>query len=156
MLAPFFQSRERLKTNVQLYKDTLHESGFSPDSVDIVAGYHTFVDETPALARHKWEDHYMRYLHFVGGLVNPAEYSDKQYGSWRKSTAALQQVSFEQMYPDQVLCGDPSQCVERVALLAEEYGVTHFWVYMDLGGLAQREVLGSMERFATRVMPKFR
>jgi hypothetical protein len=34
--------------------------------------------------------------------------------------------------------------------------VTHFWVYMELGGLAQREVLGSMERFATRVMPKFR
>jgi natural product biosynthesis luciferase-like monooxygenase protein len=156
MLAPFFQSRERLKINVQLYKDTLRESGFSPDSLEIVAGYHTFVDETPALARRKWEDHYMRYLHFVGGLVNPAEFSDKQYGSWRKSTTALQHVSFDQMYPDQVLCGDPSQCVERVALLAEEYGVTHFWVYMDLGGLPEREVRGSMERFATSVMPKFR
>jgi hypothetical protein len=95
----------------------------------------------------------MRYLHFVGGLVNPTEYSDKQYGSWRQSTAALQKVSFDQMYPDQVLCGDPSQCVERVALLAEEYGVTHFWVYMDLGGLERRELLSSMERFATHVMP---
>ncbi|MGH8335668.1 MAG: LLM class flavin-dependent oxidoreductase, partial [Gammaproteobacteria bacterium] len=156
MLAPFFQSRATLKKNVELYQDTLRQSGFAPDSVDIVAGYHSFVDETPGLARKKWEDHYMRYLHFVGGLVNPGEYTSGQYESWRKSTTALQQVTFDQMYPDQVLCGDASQCVERVALLGEEYGVTHFWVYMDLGGLPQRELRASMERFATRVIPQFR
>ena len=60
------------------------------------------------------------------------------------------------MYPDQVLCGDPAQCVDRVGLLREELGITHFWVYMDLGGLDQRDLRGSMERFATRVMPQFR
>jgi natural product biosynthesis luciferase-like monooxygenase protein len=156
MLAPFFQSRATLKKNVELYQETLRQSGYQPGSVDIVAGYHSFVDETPELARRKWEDHYMRYLHFVGGLVNPAEYTSGQYQSWRKSTTALQQVTFDQMYPDQVLCGDAAQCVERVALLGEEYGVTHFWVYMDLGGLPQSELRASMERFATRVIPQFR
>ncbi|HEX4211116.1 MAG TPA: hypothetical protein VHY56_12020, partial [Candidatus Binataceae bacterium] len=79
-----------------------------------------------------------------------------QYESWRRSTTALRQVTFNQMYPEQVLCGDSAQCVERVALLSEEFGVTHFWVYMDLGGLPQRELRASMERFATRVMPQFR
>lgn len=156
MLAPFFQSRSTLKDNVQLYRETLRQSGYAADNLDIVAGYHSFVDETPELARAKWENHYMRYLHFVGGLINPAEYTQRQYESWRKSTAALQQVTFDQMYPAQVLCGDPGQCVERVALLGEEYGVTHFWVYMDLGGLDHRELLRSMERFATRVIPQFR
>ena len=156
MLAPFFQSRATLKKNVELYQETLRQSGYQPDSVDIVAGYHSFVDETPELARRKWEDHYMRYMHFVGGLVNPAEYTSDQYQSWSKSTTALRKITFDQMYPDQVLCGDVSQCVDRVALLGEGYGVTHFWVYMDLGGLPQNELRGSMERFATRVMPKFR
>jgi hypothetical protein len=46
------------------------------------------------------------------------------------------------MYPNQVLCGDPAQCVERIALLQEQFGVTHFWVYMDLGGLDQRTMQG--------------
>jgi hypothetical protein len=39
---------------------------------------------------------------------------------------------------------------------AEEFGVSHFWVYMDLGGLDQRELRRSMERFATKVIPQFR
>jgi natural product biosynthesis luciferase-like monooxygenase protein len=156
MLAPFFQSRGTLKRNVQLYKDTLRESGYAPDSVDIVAGYHSFVDETPELARSKWENHYMRYLRFVGGLVDPAGYTGGQYESWRKSGDVLRQMTFDQMYPGQVLCGDAAQCIERVALLGEEFGVTHFWVYMDLGGLPQHELRASMERFATRVIPKFR
>jgi len=152
MLAPFFQSRATLKKNVELYQETLRQSGYQPDSVDIVAGYHSFVDETPELARRKWEDHYMRYMRFVGGLVNPAGYINDQYKSWRN----LPRSTFDQIYPDQVMCADAEQCVERVALLGEEFGVTHFWVYMDLGGLPQHELRGSMERFATRVMPKFR
>ena len=60
------------------------------------------------------------------------------------------------MYPDQVLCGDPAQCVDRVARLREELGITHFWMYMDLGGLDQWALRGSMERFATRVIPQLR
>jgi hypothetical protein len=97
----------------------------------------------------------MRYMHFVGGLIAPEEYTSSQYESWRRSGEALKRVTFDQMYPAQVLCGDAAQCVERVALLQEEFGVTHFWVYMDLGGLEQRELLRSMERFATRVIPQF-
>jgi natural product biosynthesis luciferase-like monooxygenase protein len=155
MLTPFLQSPQSLKANLQVYRETLRQAGHSLESVNIVSGYHTFVDETPALARAKWEDHYMRYLHFVGGLIDPAGYSG-EYESWRRSSAALQQVTFERMYPNQVLCGDAAQCADRVALLRDEYGVTHFYVYMDLGGLPQNELRGSMERFATRVIPQFR
>lgn len=103
MLTPFLQSPAKLKDNLQLYRETLRKSGHSLERVEIVSGYHTFVDETPELARAKWEDHYMRYLHFVGGLVDPAAYGG-QYESWRRSSAALQKVTFEQMYPNQVLC----------------------------------------------------
>jgi hypothetical protein len=45
--------------------------------------------------------------------------------------------------------------VDRVGLLQEQLGITHFWVYMDLGGLAQKDLLRSMERFAANVMPQF-
>jgi natural product biosynthesis luciferase-like monooxygenase protein len=156
MLAPFLQSRGALQENVELYKETLVRSGYSPQDVEIAAGYHSFVDDTPERARDKWESHYMRYMHFVASLIAPGEYTDPQYESWRRAGEALKQITWERMYPTQVLCGDPAQCVERIGLLQEQFGVTHFWVYMDLGGLDQREVLHSMERFATRVMPQFR
>ena len=155
MLAPFFQSRARLKDNVALYKETLGKSGFPSERPEIVSGYHTFLDETPALARAKWEDHYMRYLHFVNTLINPSEYTSADYRTWRKSSEAFAKITFDQMYPDQVMCGDVQQCVDRVALMQEDYGVTHFYVYMDLGGLSQGELRASMERFATKVIPQF-
>ena len=82
--------------------------------------------------------------------------TSENYHSWRRSGEALKHVTWEQMYPNQVLCGDPAQCVDRIALLQEQFGVTHFWVYMDLGGLDQRSMLASMERFASRVIPQFR
>jgi natural product biosynthesis luciferase-like monooxygenase protein len=156
MLAPFAQTRGMLKDNIQLYKEALVRSGHSPASVDIVGGYHTFVDETPELARRKWEEHYMRYMRFVGTLIEPEEYTSKQYEAWRRSSVMIKQTTFDHMYPDQVLCGDPSQCVERVALFRDQFDVTHFWIYMDLGGLPQKELRASMERFATRVIPQFR
>jgi hypothetical protein len=97
----------------------------------------------------------MRYMHFVGTLIDPQGYGS-EYKSWQRSGQAFAQITFERMYPDMVLCGDASQCAERVALLGEQFGVTHFYVYMDLGGLPQKELRQSMERFATRVIPQFR
>jgi alkanesulfonate monooxygenase SsuD/methylene tetrahydromethanopterin reductase-like flavin-dependent oxidoreductase (luciferase family) len=126
-------------------------------NVEIVAGYHSFVDDTPEEARRKWEAHYMRYLRFVGTLVAPPEeMPGEQYEAWRRTGEMFKHVTFEQMYPTQVLCGDPAQCVDRVGLLREELGMTHFWVYMDLGGLDKRELFRSMERFATKVIPQCR
>jgi hypothetical protein len=95
-------------------------------------------------------------MHFVAGLIAPSEYTSQEYQSWRRSGEALKHVTFERMYPDQMLCADPAQSVERVGLMQEQFGVTHFWVYMDLGGLEPRDVRRSMERFATRVIPHFR
>ena len=155
MLAPFFQSRARLKDNVALYKETLRNSGFPAERPEIVSGYHSFIDESPTSARAKWEDHYMRYLHFVNSLINPGEYTSADYRTWRRSAEAFAKITFDQMYPDQVLCGDVGQAIERVALMQEQYGVTHFWVYMDLGGLPQKDLRASMERFATKVIPQF-
>jgi alkanesulfonate monooxygenase SsuD/methylene tetrahydromethanopterin reductase-like flavin-dependent oxidoreductase (luciferase family) len=91
MLAPFTQSRGTLKENVQLCKET--ESGHSPEGVEIVAGYHISVDETPELACSKWESNYLRYMHFVGSLINPEEYTRQQYQSWRQSGEALKRVT---------------------------------------------------------------
>ncbi|MBV8136286.1 MAG: LLM class flavin-dependent oxidoreductase [Deltaproteobacteria bacterium] len=156
MLAPFFQSRERLKDNVALYKETLKNSGVPSGQPEIVSGYHSFIDETPAQAERKWADHYMRYLHFVNSLISPNEYTSEDYKAWRRSAEAFQHASWKRMYPDQVMCGDAQQCVDRVSLMQEQYGVTQFWVYMDLGGLPHNDLRASMERFATRVIPQFR
>ena len=99
----------------------------------------------------------MRYLNFVGPLIGPPErFPGKQYEAWKRLGENMRHVTFDQMYPDLVMCGDPDQCVERIELLQEELGLTNLLVYMDLGGLGQKELRASMERFATKVMPQFR
>jgi natural product biosynthesis luciferase-like monooxygenase protein len=157
LLALFALPMNVLKEQVQLYRETLVKAGHSPQKVEIAAGYHSFVDETTELARRKWEGHYMRYLRFVASLLpSPEEISGAQYESWKRFAENLRRVTFEQMYPERVLCGTPAQCVERIAKLQEELGITHFHAYMNLGGLEHREVMRSMERFAKYVMPHFR
>ena len=157
LLALFALPMSTLKEHVQLYRETLTKAGHSPDKVEIAAGYHSFVDETPEQARRKWEPHYMRYLRFVASLLPPPEeMGGEQYEAWKRFGANLRRVTFEQMYPERVLCGDTALCVDRIAMLQEELGITHFHVYMDLGGLDHREVLRSLERFATKVIPHFR
>jgi natural product biosynthesis luciferase-like monooxygenase protein len=156
LLALFALPMNVLKDNVQLYRETLTKAGHSARSVEIAAGYHSFVDETPELARRKWEAHYMRYLRFVASLLPPPEEMvGEQYAAWRRFGENLKRVTFEQMYPERVMCGDPAQCVERIAMLREELGITHLHVYMNLGGLDHREVLRSMEQFAPKVIPHF-
>ena len=156
LLALFALPMQTLKENVQLYRETLTKAGHSLQSAEIAAGYHSFVDDSPELARRKWEAHYMRYLRFVASLLPPPEeMGGEQYAAWRRFGENLKHVTFEQMYPERVLCGDPGQCVERIAMLQEELGITHFHVYMNLGGLDHREVMRSMERFAAKVIPHF-
>ena len=89
-------------------------------------------------------------------LPPPEEMGGEQYEAWKRFGANLRRVTFEQMYPERVLCGDTALCVDRIAMLQEELGITHFHVYMDLGGLDHRELLRSLERFATKVIPHFR
>ena len=157
MLALFTMPMSAFKENVQLYRETLSQAGHSSQGIEVAGAYHCFVDDTPELARQKWEKHYMRYLNFVGSLIGPPErFPGKQYEAWKRLGENMRHVTFDQMYPDLVMCGDPEQCVERIELLQEELGLTNLLVYMDLGGLGQKELRGSMERFATKVIPHFR
>ncbi len=157
LLALFTMPMSAFKENVQLYKETLSQVGLSSKDIEIAGAYHCFVGDTPTLARQKWEKHYMRYLNFVGPLIGPPEkIPGKQYEAWKQLGKNMRHVTFDQMYPDLVMCGNPDQCVERIALLQEELGLTNLMVYMDLGGLDQKELMGSMELFATKVMPQFR
>ena len=157
LLALFALPMSALKENVQLYRETLTKAGYSPQDREIAAGYHSFVDETTEQARRKWEPHYMRYLRFVASLFPPPEEIEgAQYEAFKRVGEHLKHVTFEQMYPDRVLCGTPAQCVDRIGMLQEDLGITHFHVYMDLGGLDHRDVMRSLERFATKVIPQFR
>ena len=98
----------------------------------------------------------MRYLHFVGPLIGPPEkIPGRQYDAWKKLGENLRHVTFDQMYPALVMCGEPSQCVDRIGMLQEELGLNNLLLYMDLGGLDQKALMGSMERFATKVVPHF-
>ena len=133
---------------MQLYRETLSQAGHAAHDIEVAGAYHCFVADTPEQARQTWERHYMRYLHFVGPLIGPPEkIPGKQYDAWKRLGENLRHVTFDQMYPNLVLCGDPSQCVDRIGLLQEELGLSNLMLYMDLGGLDQKELRGSYGAF---------
>ena len=93
----------------------------------------------------------------MASLLAPSvEFDSSQCASWQERAEDLRRVTFADIYLAQALCGDPALCIDRIARRYEELGITHFYAYMDLGGVYQRALRGSMERFAARVMPLFR
>ena len=50
----------------------------------------------------------------------------------------------------------PDRCVERIAALQSQHGITYFGAAFSFGTMAHAKVMASMKLFAEQVMPKFR
>lgn len=51
--------------------------------------------------------------------------------------------------------GRPKECVEKVAMLSERFGVTQLAFEVNFGALPHVQVMQSLRRFAAGVMPRF-
>ncbi len=65
-------------------------------------------------------------------------------------------MTYEYLAEEVLLFGDAERVTERLALLREALGLTYIICWMNVGGLADAAVRGSMRRFAEKVMPRFR
>ena len=58
------------------------------------------------------------------------------------------------MKATRAVIGTPGECVDRIAMIAERYGVTYLSFEVNYGSLPTGKVVESLERFAAEVMPK--
>ncbi len=80
----------------------------------------------------------------------------RRYSGWMKDTpegARYRKASLED-FQGRLILGNPEECIEQVAVY-RDMGADTFVYHCQHQGISQRDMLESMELFATRVMPEF-
>jgi len=98
---------------------------------------HVFVAESRA--RERWRPHLASYAEFA----NP----------WRGDGRG---VDVDRLMDGAAVCGDPDEVADRLNGLAKHLGLDAHLVVVDVGGLAQGEVLATIELFGAEVIPRLR
>ncbi|MCI0802701.1 MAG: hypothetical protein J4N85_12020, partial [Chloroflexi bacterium] len=73
---------------------------------------------------------------------------------WRKDRGE-EPRSYESELANNYFC-TPDQCVDRIAELQSQHGISYFGANFAFGGLEHAKVMASMKLFAEEVMPKFK
>jgi len=71
------------------------------------------------------------------------------------STTFFAIITLEQMKATRAVIGRPEECIEKVAMLVERFGLTQIAFEVNYGALPHDQVMRSMRLFAERVMPHF-
>jgi alkanesulfonate monooxygenase SsuD/methylene tetrahydromethanopterin reductase-like flavin-dependent oxidoreductase (luciferase family) len=82
---------------------------------------------------------------------DPVAYSD-----WKGFFENRETITLEQMKAERAVIGRPGECIERLRLLSERFGITYFSFEVNFGALPHHEVMRSIGRFANDVMAKLR
>ena len=64
--------------------------------------------------------------------------------------------NYESELADNLYFGTPDQCVDRIAALQNQHGITYFGASFSFGSMEHAKVMACMKLFAQEVMPNFR
>jgi natural product biosynthesis luciferase-like monooxygenase protein len=158
MLAPFLQPVAELREKVALYHQALRGAGHDPTTREVLAAYHVYVGEDRAAARAAAEVGVRSYVRASAEIH--ARTADRPipttFRREQRSSVQVLDLSIDQLLAERrVVAGTAAECVEVLASLREELGLTYVAANVCLTGLSPAEVRRSMERLATRVVPHF-
>jgi alkanesulfonate monooxygenase SsuD/methylene tetrahydromethanopterin reductase-like flavin-dependent oxidoreductase (luciferase family) len=157
IMAPAGLASDQIKTNYQLYRDTLASLGKSAAGLDLPALVHIYVDDNDRRAWEVGTEHSMRYgasLVTLGSPVQKGGGLSREYEAYREFGEAGRVVKENRQ--ELMLFGNPDTVAKRIEWMRNELGVNYIMCWMNMGGLPQAKVLRSMELFAEEVMPRFR
>jgi alkanesulfonate monooxygenase SsuD/methylene tetrahydromethanopterin reductase-like flavin-dependent oxidoreductase (luciferase family) len=145
MVATISTGVERQPALVERYRAAWRASGRDPSEARVGLHLHGYVgDGTTAEARDRWAIHQRSYLQWVFDLVRPG--------------LTLPPHLAELDHPQsQAVCGSVDDVTTEVqSRLDAVGGVDLLLIQTDQGGLPYPEVVASLERFATQVVPGLR
>ena len=151
MTLPWITGNAEQRPRIEIYLDSLRNAGHSEEDHDVFVMYPAYVGETDRQARDEAEEAWHRWRRFALEEIrmDPARAPmlDKVH----------ERLSYDAMVQDsRAVFGGPETCIEHLELIRDVVGPTHVGLCFHFGGLGQREVLASMERFSRRVAPAFR
>ena len=157
IMSPAGLAADQIKTNYQLYRETLDSLGRDGTNLELPALIHIHVDENEERARQTGLEHAMRYgasLLTLGTPVQPGGKLAKEYEAYRGF--GDQGKVLKETRQELILFGNPDSVSRKIEWIREELGVNYIMCWMNMGGLEPERVLRSMRLFAREVMPRFR
>jgi len=135
------QQRERLLANFAA-------EGVPENRVKLAVQRHCCVTRNSATAQH-FAENTLYQIRLTTGLRNRSEAMD---GIMLRDSPFPKEPSLQQIF-DNLLIGSPELVAERLTDEIRKLNPQHICFYFELGDFAHRDVLKSMELFATEVVP---
>jgi len=157
--APSITPVHLMKSAYETYKRIWLESGHSVADLEIPALYFCHVGEDAASTRRDSERAITWYFQTLARVIAESKDPSKvpeAYKFYARAKGNLETITYDFLYQEVVLFGDPERVTDRLQQFREELGLTYVIAWMNFGGLADEAVRASMRRFAEKVMPRFR
>lgn len=152
---------EKTLEKVQLYQKALQESGVAQPEIERLTRDSFFqrfiyVAETNEQSKRDAQTALMNYIKVLTKATLPpfASKLPATYTDYRRRAEDRTKLTFDQMWEETLIFGDPDRCAKRIREL-RGMGVNSLLCWMVFGGLEHAKVLRSMELFAKHVMPQF-
>jgi alkanesulfonate monooxygenase SsuD/methylene tetrahydromethanopterin reductase-like flavin-dependent oxidoreductase (luciferase family) len=155
--ACFVPNKEGVREGIALYRETLEAAGHDPASRDVAGVFQMYCGESDAHAHATAGDAVIRYLAFFSAIDRRSPHRSKAYEHHQGGSAEMYAEVTSEMLSEQrlALIGDPATLIERIGWARDFYGVNYLLLEVGQGGLPHAEVVASLQRFASDVMPHF-
>ncbi|HTW89032.1 MAG TPA: LLM class flavin-dependent oxidoreductase [Candidatus Binataceae bacterium] len=154
MYVPIVSTREEMRERFGIYRRARAAAGHDPNTAQIMVELHFYMGESPRQAK-EYPRPFVERFHRTAADANRVEADAAQYKGYGGLAAKFEELAgnYDHIYPERAIFGDEEQILARFADLAEA-GITEVALKVNFGGMPQREIMRSLERFAARVLPK--
>jgi len=158
---------EDARANIQLYRDSAADFGWTPARDDVLVGLHTHVartDEEAQKALGEAEDYFYRVLGAASGHAGELVLSGTRYYATeearefrvRRRGAHGHLTIQDRVARNTVLCGSPDTVVRQIETVVKATGAGVLQVNFKIGCMTDDQVTASMRLFAEEVVPHVR
>jgi len=150
MTLPWIATNELQGPRVRQYQDVLRGAGHAVEERDVFVMYPVYVGADDAQARAEVIEPWHRWRMFALEAMGLTATRDEAH------QRVLNHLAYDAMVRDsRGVFGGPETCAQILRKIIDLVGVTHIGLTFHFGGLSQKNVLKSMERFARQVRPAF-
>lgn len=156
LTSPNFTPIDMIAQNFDAYRGALTEGGHDPAAYEYPVMQQVYVGTDHDDGYQRPSEYSMAYYQSLGRLLPKDEdITPKDYGFYKKVERNVQDLRYDYLYNNGVSFGSGEEVVQRIRTLVDRVGLTYFIGWFNFGGLPHRDVMASMERFASEVMPHF-
>ncbi|MBM4761804.1 LLM class flavin-dependent oxidoreductase [Bacillus sp. B15-48] len=157
MVVPYLADYDKLRDNIQLYKDAYENAGHGKVQKDqIQMALHTYVREDEQQAIEEGEGYMNHYVNvFLESATAWDNTTSDQYKGYNMIADALRSMTYDRVLREhRVAIGNPETVTERMKELSEFFGVHLFSLQMNFGNMKYDHALQSVRLFGKEVIPK--